>query len=75
MGRSSQKRRKRYDFDLANFYFHLDTDIDAVESLNSWEKTILKEVDPNYEISDDENAPPREEEPEPEPVKGKGKKK
>ncbi|CAI2378039.1 unnamed protein product [Moneuplotes crassus] len=50
-----------------------DTDIDAVTSLNDWEKTILKDVDPNYEISDDENAPARVEEPV--PVKGKGKKK
>lgn len=48
-------------------------DVGAVESLNNWEKTILKEVDPDYEVSDDENAPPKKA-PEPEPEKGKKKK-
>ncbi len=63
-----RKKEVRYKGDIS-----IDTDIDAVTSLNDWEKSVLKDVDPNYEVSDDENAPPKEEEPE--PVKGKGKKK
>ena len=56
--------------------FCIDGEVSDVFSLNDWEKTILKEVDPDYEISDDENAP----KPDPDPVdekpeKGKGKKK
>ena len=27
--------------------------MDAVDSLKDWEKHTLKEVDPNYEVSDD----------------------
>ena len=55
----------------------LDLDVGDVKSLDTWEKTILKEVDPNYEWSDDENAPKvkKEEVPDPKNVPAKGKKK
>ena len=32
----------------------LNEETSAVTGLKDWEKNILKEVDPNYEISDDE---------------------
>lgn len=56
----------------------LDGDIGDVKSLDNWEKTVLKEVDPKYELSDDENAPPKpkqEDSPDPKAAQAKGKKK
>jgi len=31
----------------------LNSELDSVKSLKSWEKNVLKEVDPKYQVSDD----------------------
>jgi uncharacterized protein YabE (DUF348 family) len=73
-GQIELKRKKKVFKNSNRANTCLDGEIGDVESLNDWEKNILKEVDPDYEVSDDENMPPRREVVTQEPEKGKKKK-